>query len=58
MSDFPVNSTTNIVIVLGNNSIGCQKDISTEKPEDFVIQKEKNWIYTYIYILIALNTLI
>lgn len=42
MSDFPVNSTTNIVIVLGNNSIGCQKDISTEKPEDFVIQKEKN----------------
>jgi len=42
VAEFPVLSTTNIVIVLGDNSNGYQKKIITEKPEDLSIRHEEN----------------
>lgn len=52
MSDFPMVNTTNIVIVLGNNSSDCQKETVDKKPEELVAEEKETWmnsIIKYLY---------
>lgn len=48
MSDFPMVNTTNIVIVLGNNSSDCQKETVDKKPEELNVEEKETWMNSII----------